>query len=156
MSLVLILRFSHLQSISHVFFEVRYQVSVHCLLGLLRVGYEFTNEIFTFLYHFEVETVEINVDELVHTNQRFFFDFVVVFVKTDQLAVLIQSQKQHLKAVVDSQAKPVSYQTHQNFKEYQVDTLLCNRSLESHQFLQEHEELLSLTLISTCQAQHLP
>lgn len=127
---------------------MNYQIFVHCFLGLFRIGYQFADKILALLDHFQVEAVEIDVDELIHTNQRFFLDFVMILIETDQLAVLVQSQKQHLQAIVDSQSKPISNQTHQNLKENQVNTLLSNRAFKSHQLLQKNKKLLPFSLVS--------
>lgn len=86
---IFILRLSHLKCIAHVLSQVNYEIAIHGFLCLFRIGYKFTNEVFAFFDYFKVKAVEVNVNEFIHANQRLFFNFIVVFVKTNKLTVLV-------------------------------------------------------------------
>lgn len=66
----------------------------------------------------------------------------------NQLAILIQPHKQHLKAVIDLYREPIIMQLQYNLKIHMLDTLLCQVNTIFYQLFYKLEELLLLELIS--------
>lgn len=59
----------------------------------------------------------------------------MIFLETYEFAVFIESQKEHLQAIIDSKWKPVCTQAHQKLEKDEIDTFFTNCSLESHYVL---------------------
>jgi len=122
--LVGLIRLVHLEGIGHVFFQIVDDIHVHCLFCFLRIDNQFAYEITTLLDYFQVHTVEVNIHQLVSSNELILDDFVVVTFKANELTIFIQSEEKHFKAIINSEGKPSSYQTHQNIEKYEVYAFL--------------------------------
>jgi hypothetical protein len=120
---------------------------IELLLLLRRIHDEFKDEVLAFFCNLQIRGVEIDVPEFVSANEGRLNDLVVIFFKTDQFAILVQSQEKHLQAVIDPRGKPVCAETHEKLEEDEVDALLAYCSFKSDNFLQKDEELLPFAFI---------
>lgn len=87
--LVALFAFGHLDCVGHILFEMQYHVVIHGFLGFLRIHNQLAKEVLAFLDDLQIHAVEVDVDELISPNKRFFYDFVLISLKVDELAVFI-------------------------------------------------------------------
>lgn len=66
----------------------------------------------------------------------------------NQLAILIQPHKQHLKAVINLRREPVIMQLQYNLKIHMLDTLFSQVNTTFYKLFDKLEKLLLLKLIS--------